>query len=183
MKRSARAAVIGRLRDNLQERGSWCGETHIQKAAFFLQSAAEVPLGYNFILYKHGPFSFDLREDLGGFRADGLLDLRPQSYPYGPRLMATDEGAALQERFPKTLGRYEEHITRVAEYVGDAGVAELERLATALLLLREREGASDADLAREMHRLKPHVTESQAATAVQDVRQFLQSLQTELSDA
>lgn len=183
MKRLARAAVVSRLRDRLQERGSWCGETHVQKATFFLQRAAEVPLGYNFILYKHGPFAFDLREDLGGFRVDGLLELKPQSYPYGPRLMATEAGTALQGRFPKTLAKYDEHVARVADYLGDAGVARLERLATALLLLHENKGFTTDEAALEMHRLKPHVSESQARAAVDDVRGFLASLHADRASA
>ncbi len=176
MKRMARAAVISRLRDRLEEHDSWCGETHVQKAAYFLQHATDVPLGYSFILYKHGPFAFDLREDLGGFRADGLLELRPQAYPYGPRLVTTDAGKSLQDRFPKTLTRYDQQISLVAEYLGDAGVARLERLATALMLLRDKPDVSDSDAAREMHRLKPHVTEQQAKSAIADVRGFLETL-------
>ena len=56
--------VITRLIETLRERGSWCGETHVQKAAFFLQELMEVPTRFHFILYKHGPFSFDLRDEL-----------------------------------------------------------------------------------------------------------------------
>ena len=28
------------------ENGSWCGEMHIQKAAYFLRELGEVPLGF-----------------------------------------------------------------------------------------------------------------------------------------
>lgn len=176
MKRQARAAVISRLRDLLDQNGSWCGETHVQKATYFLQHAAEVPLGYNFILYKHGPFAFDLREDLGDFRADGLLELRPQAYPYGPRLGTTDEGHQLQSRFPKTLGRYNDQMVQIAKFIGANGVGALERLATALMILKQAPAADDAAAAAEMRRLKPHVTESQALAAVASVRRFVATL-------
>ena len=35
MNRIQRAAILTGLVNALRERGSWCGETHIQKAVFF----------------------------------------------------------------------------------------------------------------------------------------------------
>ncbi len=70
--------MIGRL----IEKGSWFGETHIQKCIYFLQEYYHVPSGYEYILYKHGPFSFELRDELTVMRADGLLSLIPRP-PYG----------------------------------------------------------------------------------------------------
>ena len=57
-------AIILKLLDSFKKHGSWCGETHIQKSAYCLKEIAGVPLDYEFILYKNGPFSFDLRDDL-----------------------------------------------------------------------------------------------------------------------
>ena len=83
MDRLRRAALLTRLIELLRKKGSWCGETHIQKSTFFVQNLMKVPLSFDFILYKHGPFSFDLRDELTGLRADGLIRLEPQ-WPYGP---------------------------------------------------------------------------------------------------
>lgn len=44
-----RAAVVFSLIDALSAAGSWCGETHIQKATYFLQEMLDVQLGYDFI--------------------------------------------------------------------------------------------------------------------------------------
>ncbi len=173
MKRLARAAVLSTVADRLREHESWAGETHIQKAAFFLQVGLGVPLGYNFILYKHGPFAFDLREDLGGFAADRLIAVRPQSPPYGPRLETTENGRALQARFPKTLAAHAPAVETVAAFLGSRGVGDLERLGTALLLLREDTHGDDDRLASEMTRLKPHVSHGTARDAVCEVRAFL----------
>jgi hypothetical protein len=60
MNRLQRAVVLLSLLERLKERGSWCGETHLQKSAYFLQDMLSAPLGFDFILYKHGPFAFDL---------------------------------------------------------------------------------------------------------------------------
>jgi hypothetical protein len=77
------------------------GETHMQKATFFLQELIKVPLGFEFLLYKHGPFSFDLRDELTFMRAQGFLRLEPQ-YPYGPTLVG-GEVSCLSAHFSQLL--------------------------------------------------------------------------------
>jgi len=84
----------------LWDKGSWAGETHIQKAAYFLQELFGVPLGFRFMLYWYGPFPFDLRDELTGLRGDGLLCLRPQQ-PYGTRYEPTDRAEYVQGFPPK----------------------------------------------------------------------------------
>src|SRR6516225_10114425 len=96
MDRLRMAAVLTRLIEQLRARGSWCGETHVQKATLFLQDLMCVPLGFDFILYKHGPFSFDLRDELTSLRADGLIKLEPQ-WGYGPRIATTDRSHYIQD--------------------------------------------------------------------------------------
>ena len=57
-------ALLAELIEKLQENGSWCGETHVQKCAYFLEDLLGVPVGCEFVLYKHGPYSFDLHDAL-----------------------------------------------------------------------------------------------------------------------
>jgi hypothetical protein len=49
MNRTQHQAVLLSLIQQLRENGSWCGETHIQKSAYFLQEMLGVPLGLNVI--------------------------------------------------------------------------------------------------------------------------------------
>lgn len=176
MKRLQRSALLTMLARELKEQGSWAGETHVQKAAFLLQEAAGVPLGYEFILYKHGPFAFDLREDLQALRADGLLGIEPQPYPYGPSIVATSRTPLLEERFPKTRAKYEPMVTKVAELIGHKRVVSLERLATAYLLMKRHPEFDDAQLAEELRRVKPHISEEGAAEAVTTVKEKVEPL-------
>lgn len=81
----------------------WCGETHLQKATFLLEDGCDVPLDFDSVLYKYGPFSFDLHDELEDLRAQGFIRLEPQAYPYGPRIAVTERGQHLLERHPKTL--------------------------------------------------------------------------------
>ncbi len=173
MDRLKRAAILTRLVQGLRERGSWCGETHAQKTTFFLQDLMEVPLGFDFILYKHGPFSFDLRDELTGLRADELVVLQPQ-WPYGPRIALTDRVTYIQSICPKTLAKYDSRIGFIAEKFGTKGVKELERLATAFYITRRSEaGESIDERAGWLTELKPHVPYDSARTAVEEVDRII----------
>ena len=79
------ANLILNLAVALRNNGSWAGETHIQKGSYFLDTLLNVPTGLNFILYKHGPFSFDLRELLTDMEAQGFIKWNSLP-PYGHQL-------------------------------------------------------------------------------------------------
>jgi len=79
-----RYAVVTLLVEKLNKHGSWCGETHIQKAMYFLKELFPEIVDYSFMLYKYGPFSFELRDDIGIMVTEGILDVVPM-FPYGPK--------------------------------------------------------------------------------------------------
>lgn len=168
MKEEQNRAVIVTLINALREKGNWCGETHIQKAAFFLKNLTGVPIDFDFILYKHGPYSFELHDELNVMRAFELLDLEI-NYPYGPRIATANMGIKLRERFPKKPAQYEKQISFIADKLGDKGVVDLERLATAYFVTLEN-AESDADArAKAIVALKPHIKPDAAKKAVLDV--------------
>ncbi len=175
MENLKRTSIILELLDELKKKGSWCGETHIQKAMYFLQELAGVPTGFTYILYKHGPFSFDFRDELTALRADGLLELTPQPYPYGPSLSVTDNGNELKARFPKTLGRYRDNINFVAQKLGDKGVTELERLATALYVSKKHPEENNHKIGEMIKALKPHISAEQARAAADEVKEMIEA--------
>lgn len=169
MDRLQRATILTRLIKRLREEESWCGETHVQKAALFLQDLMKVPLGFAFILYKHGPFSFPLRAELNGLRADDLIRLEPQRL-YGPRIQPTELSDYLQRTYSRTLAEYAERINFVATKFGRKRVGDLERLATAFYLT-ERPGAEQSVLGRAMRltEIKPHIALPDAEAAVEEI--------------
>ncbi|MEG3056219.1 MAG: hypothetical protein RQM90_09140 [Methanoculleus sp.] len=103
MKQIQRDRLLFELIDELTNYGSWCGETHIQKATYFLEAMMGIPLGFPYVLYKHGPFSFDLSDELASMRADALLEWEIKPEPYGNALKTTDVSAGLKARVPRTL--------------------------------------------------------------------------------
>lgn len=46
---SSRCALVIDLVKRLREQGSWCGETHLQKAMYILQDIAKANFGYKFV--------------------------------------------------------------------------------------------------------------------------------------
>lgn len=174
MERLQRASILLKLNVELRKLGSWAGETHMQKATFFLQELLEVPLGFDFVLYKHGPFSFDLRDELTFMRAQGFLQLEPQ-YPYGPSLVEGAKGELLSKAFERAIERYAAGIRFVSQRLCAKTVAELERTATALYIsLRE---PRVEDVAERLINVKPHITLPEARAAVSEVEQIMGEFQ------
>jgi uncharacterized protein YwgA len=169
MTRLQKVSVLADLAALLRDNGSWCGETHLQKATYFLEELLGVPLDFEFIIYKHGPFSFDLRDELTAMRADGVLELQPHPAPYGPGLIATESSQELRQRFPVTLHRYGKAVKFVAQELGAKGSTDLERLGTALYVIRERPKASVNERVARIIELKPHVTPEDARNAVEEL--------------
>ena len=168
MNQRQRQAVLLSLIQHLRDNGSWCGETHFQKSAFFLQELLGVPLALNIIFYKFGPFSFDLSDEITAMRADLLLTVKARE-PYGPSLVPTENVPNALRWFSATLAHFLPAIRFVAERLAKRNVAELERLATALYVTLQKPGATAGELADEITRLKPHVSADEAALALQAV--------------
>jgi hypothetical protein len=173
MRRLQKASILTELMVQLRASGSWCGETHVQKATYFLQEVLGVETGFEYILYKHGPYSFDLAEELTSLCADFLLEYDHRSPGYGPSLVPTEASAALRARFPKTMARHVQPIRFIASKFGSKGVTELEKLATALWVTRELgDDAGSHQRAERIHALKPHVNMADAHRAVAEFDQI-----------
>jgi hypothetical protein len=176
MDRLNRAAIITQFVARLRENGSWGGETHIQKGVYLLQDLLDVPLEFMFILYKHGPFSFDLRDELTSLRAAELLLLEAQAPPYGPRFAATELSNRLRRMCADTLAQHDKDLEFVADVLGARSVGELERLATALYVTKQRTSRHDGSVrlrAECLNRLKPHVPIQAARSAVEEIDQLI----------
>lgn len=172
MNKHKRQAILVSLLDALQQHGSWCGETHVQKSVYFLEEAAAVPLGLDFILYKHGPFSFDLREELGEMRANFLIDVESKR-PYGPSLLPSQIGKEFASRFPKTTGVFACKVQLVAEMLAKQDLNSLERLGTALYVRRQFGDLPKQESAERILEIKPHIPFELALEAVHEVDRFL----------
>lgn len=174
MDRFEKGAVIAEVVDRMRAANSWTGETHLQKALYVLQELGGVDLEVNFTLWKHGPFSFDLRDDLTTLLSDGVIEEDP-SPPYGPRLSTTEAGERLKTRYEGVVARYRSPVELVAKSLGSKNVFQLEQLSTALYV--SREGYADPDeMVARIRELKPHITPEAARAAVVELRQLEQDV-------
>lgn len=173
MKRLQRAALLLSMVEKLREKGSWCGETHIQKGTYLLQEMLDVPLDVEFVLYKHGPYSFDLNEQLSWLKADGILEEEIMPYPYGPKIAPGKLAEQVMSKYPKTRELNDAKIQFIADNLGDSKVAVLERIATALYVTKENPGTSVETRARRLTELKPHVPLEEAKEAVEKVDRMI----------
>lgn len=179
MDRLQKAVVLTELADRLRRAGSWCGHTHMQKATYFLQTLLGVPTGFEFILYMYGPYSFDLSEELAGFRADYLIEFDHRSPGYGPGLVPTRTSESLRSGYSRTLAASAPQIAFIAETFGSRGVSDLEKLATALYVTRQTGTPTDADSrARRLVELKPHISFQQALDAVRELDRIVGEAET-----
>lgn len=177
MKRLEKIALLTALIEKLRAKGSWCGETHIQKAIYFLQELLKVPMEFKFILYKHGPFSFDLRSELTEMQADGLLELETKTPLYGSSLIVTNWGKSIQKSYKDTLANYKEELDFIVNKLGDKNVIELEKLATALYITIKNSDESDNNKAKLISTIKPHIPISDAKNAVKDLNKIMSEVE------
>ena len=166
MKTPERRALISRLIQTMRDEGSWAGETHIQKSVLFLQDLLQVPIGYQFVLYLHGPFSFELRKELNHMRAGLMLDM--ESNPgYGPSFTLGRWGKPAAERFKEYEG-----AIRFVSRMSRNDARTLERLSTAFFLQNKYPEQSDVQIAHWINKLKPHITVALAFDAIREVKEI-----------
>ena len=128
-----------------------------------------MPLGNAFVLYKQGPFSFDLRDELAQLRTAGQIQVEPQPAPFGHKLGLSGVGEKLLKRLQYRWEPYKESIDQVAQWLSGYRVKKLEQLATAWYVVSE---LPQGDLSAWLHHLqevKPHVSEDDAQAAIAEV--------------
>ena len=167
MEQKQRRALVCLLVKEMGQTDSWAAETHIQKCVYFLQEMLQVPVGHDYILYKHGPYSFDLRSELAVMRARYQLDLKPR-YPYGPSFILGSRG----ELNLDLVAEFEEAVKFVATKLSVKTAGALERLSTALYVQAENPELTDEEATQRIHELKPHVKPPQAANAIDEIRKL-----------
>lgn len=164
--------LIGGVVKALRDRHSWTGETHVQKATFIAKVVRRVPFESEFVLYKHGPFSFDLSKSIVHMRGRGLLvtDVNPG---YGPSFSVKETlWRALDRTASNIFAQYEASISRICEILAPKNVSELERIATAIYVSELLPNSSKEEKINELVRLKPHILPDAASKAFEEASLF-----------
>lgn len=170
--RMENAAILVSLIEKLKARDSWCGETNIQKAVYFLQTLTGVPLKFDFILYKYGPYSFDLNDELYALEADFILKRATPDPRYGPRILPAEASGYLKSEYGNKIDKYQRQIDFIAAKLGEKDISAMERYATTLYVIREENLQPEHGISR-LQEIKPHVSEAQAQEAFTFVSQLI----------
>jgi hypothetical protein len=178
---SKRCAIIVETAKLLRSHGSWCGETHLQKALYILQDLSKSSFGYKFVIYKHGPYSFDLNNELAAMRASNILELKFLKDGYGPSFVPTPFGERVLETNREDITGLEPIIEFLSDWFGASDVRHLEKVATAYYVTKEKPRAPVLVRAQRLNSLKPHVDIQSAEEAIKIVDEKLAIARNKLS--
>jgi len=178
---SLRCALIVDLINKLHKHGSWCGETHIQKAMYISQDLAKANFGYKFIMYKHSPFSFDLKDELAAMRASGIIEFAFPQHGYGPSIRVTTFGEKVYDTNRENIDIYHRANEFVAKWLATNDVRSLEKLATAYYVTKKNPRDPIIERAKKINNLKPHVDVIAAEEAIKVVEQKREQAKREIS--
>lgn len=171
MEHEQRWALICHLVEAMKSEGSWAGETHIQKCSLFLQDMLEVKMGYQFVLYLYGPYSFDLRDDIAQMRAMLVLNVAQHTGGYGPSFELGRWGR--RTIAAGDMGKRESSaIDFVAREIATKNTRELERISTAFFLKTRYPNKSASEIAEWINQLKPHIPIPSALNAIVEVERL-----------
>ena len=116
------------------------------------------------MLYKHGPYSFEVETELEQMQSYGAIAVELNGDGYGVVLRPDDMASFVQTL--ETLSPEERQgIDAVCKFVGSRNVTDLERLATASWIRRQEGVTQPPEVARRLHSLKPHVSIEEAERA------------------
>src|SRR5260221_4023756 len=165
------SAILGRVGKRVEATNHFCGETLLQKSAYFLKEMFGAPISAPFRIYYYGPFSFDLRDTLVMMEVLDIAQTAP--HEWGATYKIGKRYEQVERQFHRTLERVEPGIDWGLRELAPLGVKDLEPLATAPFLRRENAKASLDDLAQRPHQIKPHVSVDAARRAIPPVEPWM----------
>jgi len=165
-------AIILAVIEALHRHNSWTGKTHVQKTISLLHDKGLMAVPFHFVLYRHGPYSFELEADLEQMKSYGALDIEPNNRGYGVVLRPGANAGFLHER-EGFSSEETKAIEDVCGFVGDSNIRVLERLATASWIRRQEMIAERELVVKRLNSLKPHVSPAEAEEADARVEAWL----------
>jgi uncharacterized protein YwgA len=180
---SSRCALVVELVRRLRERGSWCGETHLQKALYILQDLSKSNFGYKFVIYKHGPYSFELNNELTEMRSANVLEFQFPREGYGPSIASTSFGERIYKVNEENIQEYFPFMSFLVDWFAASDVRHLEKVATAYYVTKKNPRDPAIERAKKLNLLKPHVDIEAAAEAIRIVDEKRKQARSQLGEA
>ena len=170
---SLRSLLPSVLARELGERSPQFGKTVFMKQAYLLQEVYKVPLGYRFTLYAYGPYSPEVLADLDRAKFRGLVDIDYVEND-GVFRIKLGPGAVETGEVNEVSARYQCEIKRLVETFGSFPAKDLE-LRTSITyvwnMVQASDKGDDSEVAKLVHELKPHFSESDIQTVIDELKE------------
>ena len=160
-----RLAILHKLISELED----TGKTRLQKLAYFLQEAVNIPTTYAFRMHHYGPYAEALETDIARLSLTGFIKVEPDSQGYGFHIKPIDSPF---EEWSRLVEPYNEGIGRAIEVFGNRQTHELELAATIHFVDSLLADASTDEVLDKVKSLKPRFDESY----IQNVHSELKSV-------
>ncbi len=147
----------------------WLGRTHIQKGAFFLQEFSNLDLGYDFVIYQYGPYSFELDADVADLVQIGALQVDLVG-GYPDYTVGANSLPELQDK------RIQRAVEVVADQIANRQAKDLELLSTIAFVRHNYGIAAEDALARQVHQLKPHFSVDEIKSSTSELNGLLETM-------
>lgn len=175
MDRLWQARLVSDVVEALRENESWTAESHVQKCIYMVKELFGTEVPFRFVPYKHGPYSFELRDEIGRLLSTRVLVSEP-ARPYGPRIRTRSDSVHLRRQLERVNHGLSDQIVFVAGKIGKMSASDVGLLATGILVLKEqdsRQVSSREPLVR-FRSLKPAVEEETCIEYISKARNLLQ---------
>ena len=151
-----RYAIVLEAVRSLNAAASWTGKTHVITTLYIVSTKVRLP--FEFVLYKHGPYSFDTNDAIESMSAVGLLSLTATP-PYGVQLRPG--------RFERVLdATILNAVDSAVKLIGKSKVQDLEAIATSVWVISHCGEERAEEIAKKVAELKPHLGEQLIRAAV-----------------
>ena len=137
------------------------------------------PFEWIFVIYKFGPYSFDLAHLIGEIHSCRLVELMLQWW-FQPKIKVMRYGKDFYEDINELCYKYRKQIEFVKEELGSQNLSEIELLATGLYII-SYEKVHDKTVenrSRILNHLKSHIKLNDASTFIGEVDSLIERAQT-----
>src|SRR5947209_20546127 len=86
--------------ESLRSLGSRAGKTALIKGLFIAEAEGSVEIPFEFFLYKHGPYSTDIEDNIDQMKSYGALKLEPAFDGYGVHLSPAEMASFVYQQRP-----------------------------------------------------------------------------------
>lgn len=166
MERLQRDAVLITLLERIKQENRVCSESYIQKMCYLFEGFFSEPLGFSFQMYKHAPFSWDLQDELTALRADDILEIKVNRTIGATEYVLAENSGLLKQLHIYTIAKNAPCIEFIIREFAQYKIPALEKLATALYVMKENPENNLRENARKIRDYTPHVTREEALDAL-----------------